>query len=105
MLRKTSLITAAIFCAFSIYAQSFMMQAWYWDYPKPGCNNYSGNSWASVLNAQASDMSGFSHLWLPLFHAPASAVVLMVMTRKISTTWENTARELPALVPERRWTT
>ena len=66
-MKKYATLLAAILYAGIVCSQSFMMQAWYWDYPKPGCNSYSGNSWAATLNAQASDMSGFSHLWLPPF--------------------------------------
>jgi hypothetical protein len=65
-MKYTTLLAAMLYTGM-VCAQTFMMQAWYWDYPKPGCNNYSGNSWAATLNAQASDMAGFSHLWLPPF--------------------------------------
>lgn len=59
-------LTLLISC--SVYSQAFMMQGWYWDYPKPGCSSQNGpNTWAQVLNSQASDLSGFSHLWLPPF--------------------------------------
>ncbi len=44
-------------------AQDFMMQGWYWDYPK-SCD---GNSFADTLNAQAADIgaAGFTYVWLP----------------------------------------
>lgn len=56
---------AALFWAVAAWPQDFMMQAWYWDYPKPGCNGYGGNSWASALAGQAGSLSNFTHLWLP----------------------------------------
>lgn len=48
-------------------AQDFMMQGWYWDYPKPGCNGYSGPSIASDMAGRAADQSaaGFTMMWLP----------------------------------------
>lgn len=51
----------------SLAAQDFMMQGWYWDYPKDGCNGYSGNSWADNLNSKAATLgnAGFTYLWLP----------------------------------------
>lgn len=54
----------------SLLAQDFMLQSWYWDYPKPG--NPMGNpatefTWAKNLNTQASDLAdaGFTMVWLP----------------------------------------
>jgi alpha-amylase len=48
-------------------AQDFMLQGWYWDYDKDGCNGYSGSSWATRLNAQvqALDDAGITYVWLP----------------------------------------
>ncbi|MCG8326184.1 MAG: alpha-amylase family glycosyl hydrolase [Chitinophagales bacterium] len=65
-MKYATLLVAMLYVGI-VSSQSFMMQAWYWDFPKNGCNNYNGSSWAATLNAQASDMSGFSHLWLPPF--------------------------------------
>ena len=50
-----------------IHAQDFLMQGWYWDYPKDGCNGYSGNNWAVVLNNKVTELknAGFTYLWLP----------------------------------------
>lgn len=53
-----------------IWGQSgpdFMMQGWYWEYPKPGCNNYSGPSLAADMAAKANAQSnaGFTMMWLP----------------------------------------
>ena len=49
------------------FAQNVMMQAWYWDYPKPNCNLYLGDSWATTLNGKVTELknAGFTHLWLP----------------------------------------
>lgn len=44
-------------------AQDFMLQGWYWDYPKT-CNGYN---WANTLNSKATQISsaGFTYVWLP----------------------------------------
>lgn len=44
-------------------AQDFVMQGWYWDYPKT-CN---GSNWAATLQGQAADIgsAGFTYVWLP----------------------------------------
>ena len=44
-----------------------MLQGWYWDYPKDGCNGYSGASWASTLQTKAATLgsAGFTYVWLP----------------------------------------
>lgn len=49
------------------FAQDFMMQGWYWDYPKPGCNGYSGQSLAAEMAAKAAAQknAGFTMMWLP----------------------------------------
>jgi hypothetical protein len=46
-----------------------MLQGWYWDYPKDGCNNYNGDSWASHLNDEVVSLAnaGFTYVWLPPF--------------------------------------
>jgi hypothetical protein len=51
----------------NFYSQSFMLQGWYWDYPKDGCNGYSGSNWAAALNTKVTDISnaGFDFVWLP----------------------------------------
>lgn len=54
-----------IYCLFSLVfynassAQDFMMQGWYWDYPK--------TNWAGTLNTKVSDLSssGFTYVWVP----------------------------------------
>lgn len=53
--------------AYSVHAQDFMIQGWYWDYPKNGCNSYNGQSLASELTGKASALknAGFTMLWLP----------------------------------------
>ncbi|NBC26463.1 MAG: hypothetical protein GVY08_06360, partial [Bacteroidetes bacterium] len=48
-------------------AQDFLMQGWYWDYPKPNCNGYTGPSLASEMAALADEQSdaGITMMWLP----------------------------------------
>lgn len=44
------------------HSQDFMMQAWYWDYPKLP----TGGNWVNTLNGQASGLNGkFTYMWLP----------------------------------------
>ncbi|PHI20460.1 hypothetical protein CEQ90_08350 [Lewinellaceae bacterium SD302] len=53
--------------AFFLNAQDFMLQGWYWDYDKNGCNGYSGPSWASRIQGDAAALgnAGFTYAWLP----------------------------------------
>lgn len=53
--------------AYGVKAQDFMMQGWYWDYPKTGCNGYVGPSIASELQSKAAALAnaGFTMVWLP----------------------------------------
>jgi len=46
-----------------VQAQNFMMQGWYWDYPKTA----NGANWADTINNKAAEIgnAGFTHLWLP----------------------------------------
>lgn len=48
-----------------IIPQDFMMQGWYWDYPKT-TDSYN---WADTLTNKAVDLaaSGFTYIWLPPF--------------------------------------
>lgn len=66
-LRKAILISCMLFCSFSLFSQDFMMQGWYWDYPKTGCNSYAGPTHAATLSSQVTALSngGFTYLWLP----------------------------------------
>jgi hypothetical protein len=50
----------------SLFSQDFMMQGWYWNYPKNGCEGVTG-TWASVLQGQVNSLSngGFTYIWLP----------------------------------------
>ena len=66
-LKHFSALVLGLFISLGSSAQDFMMQAWYWDYPKDGCNGYSGNTWAAELNTKVSTLSnaGFTYLWLP----------------------------------------
>ncbi|MBU0472571.1 MAG: T9SS type A sorting domain-containing protein [Bacteroidetes bacterium] len=54
----------------TIVAQDFLMQGWYWDYPK----TTSGYNWADTLNNKAVELAnaGFTHIWLPPFSRASS---------------------------------
>lgn len=68
MLKKLLLLSTYLLCiTLSMTAQDFMMQAWYWDYPKDGCGDYVGDNWATTLDAKAAELgtAGFTYLWLP----------------------------------------
>ena len=56
-----------LFSNLHLSAQDFMMQGWYWDYPKKDCPGGGAVSWANVLQGQVSNISqgGFTYLWLP----------------------------------------
>lgn len=47
----------------TIIAQDFMMQGWYWDYPKTG----AGYNWADTIRTKAAALknAGFTYVWLP----------------------------------------
>lgn len=61
----TAIVAAAALAP--LPAQDVMLQAWHWDYPKPGCNGYAGPSLAAVRTAQvaAQRAAGFTRVWLP----------------------------------------
>lgn len=58
-MRSKISILFILICSFNSSSQSFMMQGWYWDYPK-------GN-WANTLQAKASELgnAGFTDVWVP----------------------------------------
>jgi alpha-amylase len=67
--RRTLLfILFSIIYTFS-FAQDFMMQGWYWDYPKAACSPSDNITvpWADNLNNKAVQLgdAGFTYLWLP----------------------------------------
>lgn len=66
-LRKAILVCCAVCYSFILFSQDFMMQGWYWDYPKTGCNSYVGPTHATTLSSQVTALSngGFTYLWLP----------------------------------------
>lgn len=68
-LSRHFIFLALFFAAQFVSAQDFMLQGWYWDYDKDGCNGYSGPTWATRLNAQiqALDDAGITYVWLPPF--------------------------------------
>ena len=61
------LLFAILALAPASWAQDFMMQGWYWDYPKPGCNSYVGPSIAADMATRAADQknAGFTMMWMP----------------------------------------
>jgi hypothetical protein len=65
--RILTLLFVFLLLAQSGLAQNFMMQGWYWDYPKPGCNSYAGPSLAAEMAARAADQknAGFTMMWMP----------------------------------------
>jgi len=51
-----------------VFTQDFMMQGWYWDYPKKDCPVGNGlPSWANVLQGNVNSLAqgGFTYVWLP----------------------------------------
>lgn len=48
------------------FAQDFMLQGWYWDYPSQNCGGLS-TKWAAHLESQVNTLSntGFTFVWLP----------------------------------------
>lgn len=65
--RILPLVAALLLAIAPTCAQDFMMQGWYWDYPKPNCNGYSGPSLASEMagRAAAQRAAGFTMMWMP----------------------------------------
>jgi hypothetical protein len=61
------LVAAFLFLTLNLNAQDFMMQGWYWDYPKPDCNGYNGPSLAAEMAAKAAAQkeAGFTMMWMP----------------------------------------
>jgi alpha-amylase len=66
-MQKLIFLALLLSSSLSLSAQDFMLQGWYWDYDKDGCNGYSGTNWASRLNAQVADLAaaGITYAWLP----------------------------------------
>ena len=56
-----------VFFAAGLTAQDFMMQGWYWNYPKPDCDGYEGPSLAEIMAARAAAQAeaGFTMMWMP----------------------------------------
>lgn len=56
-------IVLFLFITHNIFAQDFMMQGWYWDYPK----TTAGYNWADTIRIKASSLkdAGFTYIWLP----------------------------------------
>ncbi len=66
-MKPLSALIALVLGASSVPAQDVLLQAWYWDYPKPGCAGHAGPSWAASMSARTGALraAGFSHVWLP----------------------------------------
>jgi len=70
---KRSFTFTLLFLTLILYkltAQDFMMQGWYWDYPKTA----AGANWADTLRLKTADMgsAGFTMMWLPPLSRTAS---------------------------------
>lgn len=70
---KRSFTITLLFLVLVIYkltAQDFMMQGWYWDYPKTA----AGANWADTLRLKTADLgnAGFTMMWLPPLSRTAS---------------------------------
>lgn len=61
------LLLAFLAVGTNISAQDFMMQGWYWDYPKKDCPDPATPTWASALQTKVNSIAqgGFTYLWLP----------------------------------------
>ena len=61
--KSISIFFVATLISFYTNAQDFMMQGWYWDYPKTA----SGFNWADTLHNKAANIgdAGFTYMWLP----------------------------------------
>ncbi len=66
-MRKSIFFLILLVSSFSVFSQDFMLQGWYWDYDKDGCNGFSGPNWASTLDSKTAQLesAGFSYVWLP----------------------------------------
>lgn len=61
-MKKILLSFSLLSFTFSLFAQDFMLQGWYWDYPKT-CNGFT---WADSLKNKADMLQGnFNYIWLP----------------------------------------
>ncbi|MBK7104956.1 MAG: hypothetical protein IPH62_06700 [Ignavibacteriae bacterium] len=60
---KNVIIAIYFMSAGLLFSQDFLMQTWYWDYPK----TINGYNWADTLTNKAQELSnaGFTYLWLP----------------------------------------
>ncbi|WP_020570707.1 alpha-amylase family glycosyl hydrolase [Neolewinella persica] len=66
-MQKTIFALLLLISGLTLSAQDFMLQGWYWDYDKDGCNGYAGQNWATRLNADVTTLAnaGFTFAWLP----------------------------------------
>ncbi|MCB0516951.1 MAG: alpha-amylase family glycosyl hydrolase [Chitinophagales bacterium] len=63
MLKKVMTLCFVLACTSNVYAQQFLMQGWYWDFPKTA----NGEVWADTMQNNALELheGGFTHVWLP----------------------------------------
>lgn len=67
-MKRKLLFLFSILLVHSLVGQDFMMQGWYWDYPKTA----QGNNWMQTLQSQAAGMQGkFTYMWLPPLAKPS----------------------------------
>jgi len=63
--KKSCLFFILLFVKLTVpaFAQDFLMQGWYWDYPK----TTSGYLWADTIKNHAAELknAGFTYIWLP----------------------------------------
>lgn len=66
-MRRFFILSLLLVSGLSLSAQDFMLQGWYWDYDKDGCNGYAGPNWTTQLNGGVADLAnaGFTYVWLP----------------------------------------
>src|ERR1039458_286164 len=60
---KYLFILLALILVEKSYSQDFLLQGWYWDYPK----TTSGALWADTIRLKAAELknAGFTYVWLP----------------------------------------
>jgi hypothetical protein len=68
-MKKIVLLTFFTLLSLFAIAQDFMLQGWYWDYPKTA----NGANWVNTINTQVPGLAGkFTYLWLPPLAKPSS---------------------------------
>lgn len=67
---RIAVTAALLFITSATLAQDFMMQGWYWDYPKTA----GGHNWSDTMQVRAASIAqgGFTYVWLPPFMRSSS---------------------------------